>query len=154
MLNREKCSTLQHFLEAKHNRTDPFAFQVWILIVHFSWFDHIAHMSLHTCRVDVCVVAWSMHSPALQSLRPCCSTSACVLTCPAPKNTRRRKGLKSQIKVSVGTCCSAGSTCPAKIYRERWLIRTCGARFCCMLFSHSVPVQAEHRTFLLEHFCC
>lgn len=29
---------------------------------------------------------------------------------------------------------------------------TCAAWFCCVMFSHSVPVKAENRTFLVEHF--
>lgn len=69
------------------------------------------------------------------------------------KRERERKG--SVYKLALGMIATLLLQ-PAlwKNDRDLWLIRICGAPFCCVLFSHSVPAEAGNDTSILEHFCC
>lgn len=101
-------------------------------------FLHVRHDHVLTCTA-VSEVFWFHLCPHL----PCTENT---------KHRRKKKTQMTNLKCEMSR--SIVSTCTVRSDREQWLIRTCGAPFCGVLFSHRVPAQAEHRTFLLEHFCC
>lgn len=108
-------------------------------------------LSTHTKSMFV-RVSPTMCSPALQYLRPRGSASACVLTCPAPKTEDEEMESNHKQKWGKPLPCCFNLHLWKGIEVSDWLGRVVRSFVACRS-PHSVPIQAEHRTFLPEHFC-